>query len=355
MQKGYYGEEPFNFKLALLRLIFNLHWIVLITVAGTLVFGGGYCVKHFWMQTEKTYMSTSVFKVDYADENWAQNGTYINYMTWNTWVQSREFLENVERHLEEAGEAADLAGEVTLTAKVDSDLRVPAVMVTGRNREACLAVSKAVETTMTTDFPIANPEDVSAIRVIDSPKEAPEVLPDVRPVRAFVLSAILSGFFAVVIFLLREWGCDSIWIPSTLHRRYGLRVVDTCDSMSFQVGNLFYYKGMNRIAVCSAFENVDTAEVSEYMNEMDRRLGGNTTPENRFIPTPALSLCGEAPEMLRQADGILLVVQAGAHAGKPLEYALEYLEQQECKITCAILWGGNDKLTKLYYGLDGIR
>ena len=44
-----------------------------------------------------------------------------------------------------------------------------------------------------------------------------------------------------------------------------------------------------------------------------------------------------------------------SHEGKKLEYVLRYLEQQKCEITCAILWGADEKLAKLYYGLDNIR
>ena len=65
------------------------------------------------------------------------------------------------------------------------------------------------------------------------------------------------------------------------------------------------------------------------------------------VPSPVF--CPESCKALREAEGILLAVQAGAHAGKLLEYCLEYLWQQDCKVTSVILWGANEKLIKAYY------
>ena len=357
MWKGYYKKEPFDLKLALLRLLFNLHWILLVTILGTLIFGGGYYVKNVLLRTEKSYRATSAYMVEYVDPDWYNNGKYINHMTWNTWINSKEFLDNVDRHLKEEGlpYPAEMDDKIILTARVDSDLRVPFIEVTTYAPELSLSIAKAIEITMMEDFAAGIPKDVASVRVIDPALEAPEVIPDVRPARAFVLSAILSCFFAVTIFLLREWGSDSIWIMSTLYYRYGLKVLDTIDKVAFQRGNLFYYKDMKRIAVCTIDDSVDTTEVSEFMRQMDLELGEDSFQENRWIPVPALSLCGEVCDTLRAADGILLVVKAGPHAGKPLEYALRYLAQQECGITCAILWGEDKKMSKIYYGLDGIR
>lgn len=358
MWKGSYRGEPFDSKLALLRLVFNLHWILLITVLGTLLFGGGYYVKNVLMRTEKDYMAESTYMVEYVDSDWYNNGKYINHMTWNTWINSKEFLDHVTRHLEDAGKSGTLLSEenrVVLTARVDSDLRVPAIVVTSKSEEICLDISKAIELTMVEDFAAGMPKDIASVRVINPASKTSEVIPDVRPLRAFILSVVLTFFFTVTVFLLREWGSDSIWLMSTLHVRYGLEVLDTFQDISFVAGNLFYYKGKKRMAVCSIDDSIDTTEVSEYMYEMDKKVLGENAMEDRWIPTPALMLCGEVCDTLREADGILLAVKPGPHEGKKLEYVLRYLEQQKCEITCAILWGADERLAKLYYGLDNLR
>ena len=57
--------------------------------------------------------------------------------------------------------------------------------------------------------------EITRIKVLDHGDLAEAVVPDVRPVRAVILAAVLSLFFVVVIFLLWELSRDSIWLPAT--------------------------------------------------------------------------------------------------------------------------------------------
>ena len=45
MREGYYGKEPFDLRLTALRMLRNLNQIIVFTLAGTLVFGGGYYLE----------------------------------------------------------------------------------------------------------------------------------------------------------------------------------------------------------------------------------------------------------------------------------------------------------------------
>ncbi len=381
MWKGNYGKEPFDLRLTALRLLFHLHWILAATVLGTLLFGGGYYVKNVILRPEPAYAATSTYKVDYADENWAQYGTYINETTWNTWVHTKEFLDNVQKHLQEGEIPAisfsneELSG--MLSAKLASDLRVPSTIVTSGDGKISTLIAGAVEQTMTEDFVNHVPDDIFAIRVIDPALTAEEVLWDVRPVRAFWLSAILSCFFAVVIFLLKELGDDSIWLPATLFKRYGLKTLGTIHSKELKANIAYCCQGMSRIAVCPADENIDPTEAAQALQEIEtyvserggrmseirtcgraQRCGECSESDNgrksktefgRWFPVPAPLLCPDSCNYLRQADGIMLIVPAGSHTGKRLEYVLEFLQQQDCKITAAILWNADERLIRSYY------
>lgn len=370
MWKGNYGKEPFDLRLTVLRLIFHIHWILVFTVLGTLLFGGGYYVKNVIFRPEPAYAATSTYKVDYANESWAQYGTYINETTWNTWVHTKEFLDNVQRHLQEgelpaaaASSMAEFSNEELsgmLSAKLASDLRVPSTVVTTADGELSVLIAGAVEQTMTEDFAQNVPNDISAIRVIDPAVAAKEVLWDVRPIRAFVLSGVLSCFFAVVIFLLKELGDDSIWLPATLYKRYGLKTLGTVHSRELKANIAYFCQGMERIAVCSVDENMNPAEVSQGLHRAESRCAEHNNSEKkqeneygRWIPAPTPLLCPDTCSFLRQADGIVLVVQAGSHVGKRLEYVMEFLQQQDCEITAAILWNADEKLIRSYYCFSG--
>ncbi len=99
--QGSYGKEPFDLRLTVLRMMRRLDKIIMVTLAGTLLFGGGYYVKNVLLRGEPQYSAVSTYKIEYADEDWAQNGTYINATTWNTYVHTEEFLEMVQKHWDE--------------------------------------------------------------------------------------------------------------------------------------------------------------------------------------------------------------------------------------------------------------
>ena len=350
MWEGTYGKEPFDLRLTVLRLIRNLGVVLVFTIAGTLLFGGGYYVKNVLLNNEKQYSVTCVYRVEYVVEEEKDIGTvYINEMSWNTYLHSQEFLDAVMVRLLSSSTFVEGPTPITkeevsesLTAYLASDLRVPSTTVITDSEEKSLFIAKAVEQVMTKDFP-EGIREIYEIRVIDSPQTASIVTPDVRPVRAFVLSGTLSCFFAVTILLLKETGDDNIWLPATIGRRYGVKVAGTIESSQLSENLRYFYEGKKKVAVCTVQSEMDPAEILAALREKS----DEDMTEWFTVPSPVL--CPEGCRVLREAEGILLAVQAGAHAGKQLEYCLEYLRQQDCDITSVVLWNADEKLIKAYY------
>ena len=102
-----YGKEPFDLRLMCLRLCRNLWKILAVTVVGTLLFGGGYYVKNVVLQPDPGYAASSTYKVEYKENPNAAGAYYINEATWNTMIHTGEFLDGVEKHLQEAVERGD--------------------------------------------------------------------------------------------------------------------------------------------------------------------------------------------------------------------------------------------------------
>lgn len=357
MWKGSYGKEPFDLRLTIFRMLYKLPVIAAVTLAGTLVFGGGYYVKNVLLRGQRYYAATSFYRVEYAVDN-AEDmaNVYINEMTWNTYMQSRMFLDAVRKHLDAQGmedmAEEDLAGAIS--ALVLSDLRVPAVTVTLDSPEKVLGITRAVSEAMVKELA----EEISEIRsitVIDPGETAEEVIPDVRPGRAFGLSAVLSCFFAVLVLLIKETGDDSIWLPSSLWRRYGLKTAGTLESRELGENIRYFFggalpaggKNAARAAVCAVQPQMNAEEV---LDELKKRCPDSVGEAWFAVQSPLQhpEVCRE----LRKAEGILLAVRAGSHAGKQLEHVLEYLEQQDCPVTAGLLWDADEKLLHRYYRFE---
>lgn len=355
------GKEPFDLRLTVLRMIRNLHIIAGITLLGTLLFGGGYYVKNVWLQKETTYEVTSTYRVSYVEEPSKSGDYYINEMTWNTYVDSKEFLDAVYAHLQEITIALDSqfvnsAQELAtmIDARLASDVHVPSTVVTTTSDCWTIWIAQAVEAAMVQELVEQN-EQVAAIQVIDPAMTASEVVPDVRPLRAFVLSGVLSLFFAVVWFLLKEIGGDGIWLPSTLRRSYGLKTVGTINSPEL-VSNLEHiFENCAKVAVCSINVEVHSPEIIEIlqkkladdatMKQCDGRLK-NIEWVSRRVPVVGSEFC----DSMRECDGVLLLVKSGDYGGKYLESVLEYWNTQDIKVTAALLWNADEWLIRMYYG-----
>lgn len=349
MWEGSYGREPFDLRLTALRLFRRLGLIAAVTLAGTLVFGGGYYVKNVALNSKPEYSVTSTYRVEYAvAEEKDVSTVHINAMTWNTYVDTQLFQDAVRGYL--SGELQRISdGELAeaLNAILASNLKVLNTVVTTKTPERSLEIAAAVEKAMVQDFP-SSISEITSISVIDHGVEAKEVYPDVRPLRAVILSALLSCFFIVVFFLLKELGDDSIWLPSTMRQRYGLKVLGTLKSPELKENLKYLFRDKKRVAVCTLGEQTDPSQVIEKLRE----ACGEYEPLKEgagWYPSPAPLMCPESCQALREAEGILLVVPAGSHVGKQLEYVLEFMEQQDCKITATILWDADELLLREYY------
>lgn len=361
MWEGSYGKEPFDLRLTVLRLIRNLDKIIVLTVVGTLLFGGIYYVKNVLLRPEPKYSVTSTYKVQYVVEPTKSGDYYINSATWNTLVHTQEFLEAVQSYMQEdtaeEGNASDSAdfGKMTteeiseaISATLPADFHIPTTTVVTDDPAKTVLIAGAVEQAMMKELVEMMSKEVTTVSVMDPGAQAKEVPLDARPARAFVLSGVLSFFFIIVFFLLKETGDDSIWLPATLRRRYGLAVLGTICSPELGENIKYLFADKKKIAVCCVDHKGNPAEVAAKLRE-----AAADNKDVEWIPMPAPLLCPESFEALRKLDGILLAVSAGEHMGKPLEYVLEMLGQQDCRITAAMLWEADEALIRAYYCLPG--
>ncbi len=334
-----YGAEPFDLRLCLLRMVRHMPLLVGLIFLGTLLIGGGYYLCNVVFAKDLGYSATATYKVTYVTPPTASGDYYINYATWNTYVTSAEFLDLLLAQDEMTGVSLS-AEEVaqTLSVAVASDVMMPSVTVTGDDLAVVAAISNGVQALLTDVYLPYLPE-VSEIRCID-PGVASAVEADVRPVRAALLGLVLSAFFVIVLYLLKECTDDAIYLPKTLRRRYGLHCAGSISAKGFTENLRYACEGRGGIVVCAQEETPLLATLGAQLrtNTMYREV---IAPMGDLVQTKAL----------READCVVLLVEAGPHAGKKLELLLEYFLEQNIAVTTTVLYNADDLLIKWYYHL----
>lgn len=343
MGKGNWGREPFDLRMTVLRMLRRLPMILTIIVVGMICFGGGYLVKTYMLQPDPGYSASAVFFTEYSDPDWFVKGIYINDYSWNIWLESDELIGYVNKYLPAPYAKEELAN--MLEAKIYSDLRVMEIFATTDDPSKADAVIEAVKKAITIDFP-AGVSAVDEVRVTDT-KAGARVVRDIRPVRAFVLGAVLSTFLAIIVFLLVELSEDSIWLPATLGARYGLKQPGVPGTDTFAENIRYFFEGKKQIALCPVETEVDPMEVAKYFQQQDL-----IADDQEFLALPSPVLSPEVVKTLRDADGIMLICRAGSGDARNLEFLLDFLEQQDCKVTAAILWEPDMWLLKNYYRFE---
>ena len=338
MKDNAWGEEPFDLRLTVLRMIRELPGILLVTVVITILLGGGYYLRNVTFR-HKIYVASTTCHLEYADPNWYQNTKYLNEYTWGIWVQTSVFLEDVRKRLPD-GMVSDEDLEQNLKAELQSDLRMVKISYSSDDKKKADQVIEAVGTTMAEEFASIH-SDIASICVVDVKKGA-ENLKTVKPVRAAVLAAVIGLFTGVILFLLRELIFERIWLPSTLTERYGIPNAGIPETDAFRVNLAYFFEGKKRVAVCPAGADMDPQAFLTAHKE------DGVLKEAEWIAMPYPVMAPESADALRNMDGVLLLVQAGEDV-KHLKLMLDFLKGQDVTITAATLWDEDKWLLRQYY------
>lgn len=348
MQELPYAKEPFDAKLFLLLFLKKI-WVVLCGILiGVLLIGGGYYVKKVVFGGPAEYDITTTYYVEYNcyDSVTGELVNYTNGATWASWVVSDWFVDRTWEYALESGMVPESYGAVKsdlknyFTADLASDLRIPTATVTTPYKELTEFLSHALQQTFQ-DF-AAEQAEIDGIRIID---ETPVAVTDkdVRTLRACILGALVGAFvagFGLAFVIIWD---DSVRIPETFTYRYGLPMVGFVGAHEKELSsetfvNINYlFRDKQNCALLAIGRNVEEKQV----------LG--LLPGKVFTEAVSVAELEEKTyEKLRQAEGILLLVEAGAHNSKEMEHVLQEMKLQDCVVQGALLCNADRKLISAY-------
>lgn len=338
-----FAGESMDYKLFWLRFAKKIWLIIAATVLGALAVGVPYYFVNVTIGPGPEYEVVSEYYLDYAEDSSGATYDYFNYYTWSEIADTDEFISILRDKLPAEMFASADTLRADTDATVESDTRYLTTTVRTEYPDKTLEIARAMEKAVLEFADVQ--KELNSVKVVTSPLEADKVYPDVRPLRAFILGAVIGLFVGLVggcVYII----CDSsIFLPSTVEKRYGVKALG-CKSFTETKNNVCYVMKDAKNAVLVGTRNRQehkAAEAVQYIKEcMD------TDCDILMMKEDVVSK-GFDFEQLRKADAVILMIEAGAKNGKAVERAIEQIRRQDVSISGAFLYGEDKKLIKHYY------
>lgn len=328
-----YRKEPFDFKLFLLKMLGKWYQFLLCTLAGAVIFGGGYYLYKVVYAPAREFQAVSVYYIEYAkDPVLDEPYSYFNEYTLNSWITTDVFLDEVLPRLSAEVTREQVTEYVTLT--VPSDVRVIRLTVETADPKLTMELLTAYDTAFET-FAQAQRE-IDRIVPQDISKQAVQIKADIRTQRAVILGGVLGLFAGSMYIVLKYLSDDSIYLPNTLNRRHGLKVFGTDGSEELGANIAYAVRDKKKTAVSGIGKCPVLPEVLECLKEK--------VPDMEWCIVPSMVQCPEAAEQLRACDGVMIVVLSGVDTSYSIDRALAYYEQQDIPVLGAVLWNTDRRL-----------
>lgn len=382
-----YGNESADLKLLLIYFIKRIRFLVYFTAFGALIFASVYYMKNFVFVDEHEYVATGELYLVYADDVRLDN-VYINDYTWQNLVKSDKAVEYAMSEIY-SNVTADYLREA-VTAGLVSDVRFVTLTVTTNDPELSVEIAQAYQNAIK----VLGEEmvDIETVTVFTDADTAEEVVADNRIVRMAVTGGVIGLILSFFGILFQYVFDDSIYVTNQLESRYGIPAIGVClkskgnelanENLVGQKSRVEKYRLWGRQAIklnydaltkgCKKIVVADTSisGKSEFayallrdakqkleqdelltiaMGEMKEDEAFYTAEDYAFMKVASLNEDAELVAECAKADGVILLIQLGAHNGKLIERVLSLLQKQNCNVVGALLYDGDPSLLKMYY------
>lgn len=322
-----YARETVDYRLTFLRLLKKIWLLPLSAVLGALLIGGIYYMSKLCFGNGRTYQTETMFYIDYSANVSEDENYYFNKQTWGDIITTDFFI---TREMEETNNAFTKDEILSFTyAGVESDVRYLYTRCTTGSPEKSELLDSALEKAV-----LEFGENHKEINSITVEKKNTKDVSNIRLLTAVILGACVGLFVCIVIWFVSTVTDTSVYLPSTLERRYKRRALGAPSMPEFAVNCKLLLSEKPGVWVVPGDDETSIEGLD---------LSVNYLPCDNPIAKP------ETAGLLKDAGCVIVAVRAGAHNGKRLERTLEELSRLGAIVSAFVLVNEDKKLIERYY------
>ncbi len=339
MWKCSFAEEPVDLKLLCLKMMKKTGILLVATVLGALVLGGIYFLKETVFSPDTAYQVVGETFIDYIpEEGYGISRVYITDEAWDSLAKSDAFVESVISEVSAQGyTVSEKLIRDSIDASVVSDSFVVTTTVYAKEEGLAVAINAALQNAIV-DFCLPR-QEVAESFIMTCPTSAEKRDVTKEVLVAALIGAVLGFGGALVACLVSFLMDDSVYLPVSFEKRYGLPMLGTLESEELPANAEKLCKGFQKLAVAGVCEAVSTEEVTERLQ--DKVTG--------VYSAGSVSMTKEWLAGFAGADGVILAVAAGRRDGKQIERIIGFLKKQEITVVAAVLCNADETLLARYY------
>ena len=322
------ANELIDYKLIWLRAKPKIWIIPLAVVLGAVLILGIHYLDKMIDHGGRVYETTSVFYLDFAEASDGSQYDFINYYTWGELIHSDFFMDALYEALDYAYSKDDLLGIVAAT--IESDVRYLYVRCTTNSAEESLKIAKELEP-IVISFADEQKEftDIKLVDRGDTIRDSTKL----RLANAAGLGAVLGLLLSVLGILAVVVADSSVYIPSTLEKRYSIPVLGSPSMSEYMMNCKLMLEEVDNIAYVSIDgEN----EIPDFAGKSAVLIEDSLSNEDSI-------------RKIKSCGVLVLGVEAGRKNSKIIERYIEEFRRLNIKVSALVLNHVDDRLIKAYY------
>lgn len=326
-----YAKEPVDYRLLFLRLLKKIWILPLAALLGAIVIGGGYYFGKMVIGNGRTYQAETMYYIDFAQDDSGSEYEYLNQYTWGQVIYNDSIMDRVEALLGGAMSREEIVASTVAT--IESDVRYLYTRCVTASPELSLKLAGAVETAVV-EF-AQTQKEFQSISVVNKAKEAPDNS-NIRTCNATVLGGVIGLFAAILAWLIMAVTDTSVYLPSTLERRYHIPSLGAPSMKEFEENCKHFLGSEKKVFLVPGDDEYHPEEPLVKMDGTEFVMGENPV---------------EHPEAIEEykSAAVVLYVKAGAKNGKRVERTIDQLARCQVRVVAIMLANEDARLIRAYY------